>query len=201
MRQTIQADQPAAEKKFMLAFVVVTLIWLVAIGLHRRPPTESASVLWQRYADFAPPIAVIAPAYNEELSFEETTKALLALHYPDFEVLVVNVGSKDATLQVLIDKFGGENAESRRAEMVKQARREFDTLERCLDGSEWIASTEFTVADVLLATVLRQIRNTDLLDPYPRLKTYYQRTQARPAWERTLNTYAERLGVAVADIR
>jgi protein-S-isoprenylcysteine O-methyltransferase Ste14 len=36
LRPTFQADQPAADKKFMLAFVLVTLIWLVAIGLDRR---------------------------------------------------------------------------------------------------------------------------------------------------------------------
>lgn len=36
MRPTFQVDQPAADKKFMLTFVVVTLIWLVAIGLDRR---------------------------------------------------------------------------------------------------------------------------------------------------------------------
>ena len=36
MRPTFQADQPAADKKFMLTFVLVTLIWLVAIGLDRR---------------------------------------------------------------------------------------------------------------------------------------------------------------------
>jgi protein-S-isoprenylcysteine O-methyltransferase Ste14 len=36
MRPTFQADQPAADKKFMLRFVVVALIWLVAIGLDRR---------------------------------------------------------------------------------------------------------------------------------------------------------------------
>ena len=36
LRPTFQADQPAADKKFMLTFVVVALIWLVAIGLDRR---------------------------------------------------------------------------------------------------------------------------------------------------------------------
>ena len=36
MRPTLQADQPAADKKFMLVFVVAALIWLVAIGLDRR---------------------------------------------------------------------------------------------------------------------------------------------------------------------
>jgi glutathione S-transferase len=37
--------------------------------------------------------------------------------------------------------------------------------------------------------------------PYPRLKEFYARALARPAWERTLDLYAERLGVPVADIR
>ena len=36
MRPTFQADQPAADKTFMLVFVVVTLTWLIAIGLDRR---------------------------------------------------------------------------------------------------------------------------------------------------------------------
>jgi glutathione S-transferase len=102
----------------------------------------------------------------------------------------------------LIDKFGGgEGAENRRTEMVKAAGRWLDGLERRLDGHEWIACADFTVADILLASVLREIRKTDLLDPYPRLKAYYARALARPAWERTLNSYSERLGVTVADIR
>jgi glutathione S-transferase len=101
----------------------------------------------------------------------------------------------------LIDKFGGENTENRRAEMVEQAGRWLDGLERRLYGREWIACADFTVADILLASVLRGIRKTDLIDPYPRLKAYYERAQARPAWERTLKSYSERLGVTVADIR
>jgi protein-S-isoprenylcysteine O-methyltransferase Ste14 len=36
MRMTMQPDQPAADKMFMLAFGVVALAWLVAIGLDRR---------------------------------------------------------------------------------------------------------------------------------------------------------------------
>lgn len=101
---------------------------------------------------------------------------------------------------LLIDKFGGENSERRRAEMVKQAGRWLSGLERHMDGREWVAGEEFTVADILLASVLRGIRKTDLMEPYPLLKSYYARALARPAWQRTLNAYAERLGVAVADI-
>ncbi|WP_371360782.1 hypothetical protein [Afipia sp. GAS231] len=36
MRPTFQAGQPAADKTFMLIFVVVALAWLIAIGLDRR---------------------------------------------------------------------------------------------------------------------------------------------------------------------
>ena len=36
MRPTFQAEQPAADKKFMLAFVAATVAWLVAMGLDRR---------------------------------------------------------------------------------------------------------------------------------------------------------------------
>jgi glutathione S-transferase len=70
-----------------------------------------------------------------------------------------------------------------------------------LDGREWIACEAFTVADILLATVLREVRHTDLIEPYPRLKAYYARALARPAWQRTLSLCAERQGVTVADIR
>ena len=47
---------------------------------------------------------------------------------------------------------------------------------------------------------MRQVRSTDLLDPYLRLKTYYARALARPAWQRTLSLCAERQGATVADI-
>jgi glutathione S-transferase len=100
----------------------------------------------------------------------------------------------------LIDKFGGEGVEVRRADMVKEAGRWLAGLESRLDGREWVACADFTVADILLATVLREIRTTDLMDSYPRLKAYYARAFARPKWKRTLNLYSDRLGVAVADI-
>jgi protein-S-isoprenylcysteine O-methyltransferase Ste14 len=47
MRPTFQADQPAADKKFMLTFVLVTLIWLVAIGLDRRAQASDVPLALQ----------------------------------------------------------------------------------------------------------------------------------------------------------
>jgi len=53
----------------------------------------------------------------------------------------------------------------------------------------------------MMAGVLRNIRKTDLMDPFPKLKAYFERCPARPAWQRTLELYAERFGVKVDAIR
>jgi protein-S-isoprenylcysteine O-methyltransferase Ste14 len=47
MRPTFQADQPAADKKFMLIFYLVMLVWLVAIGLDRREQASNIPLLLQ----------------------------------------------------------------------------------------------------------------------------------------------------------
>ncbi|MCH8557037.1 MAG: glycosyltransferase [Balneolia bacterium] len=51
------------------------------------------------------PVSIIAPAYNEEESVINSVNSLLNLKYANFEVIVVNDGSKDETLQRLIDYF------------------------------------------------------------------------------------------------
>jgi len=52
-----------------------------------------------------PPITLIAPAFNEEATCVEATRSLLTLRYPEYEILVVNDGSRDATLERLREAF------------------------------------------------------------------------------------------------
>jgi glutathione S-transferase len=102
----------------------------------------------------------------------------------------------------LIEIFdSGKAADKLKAEVRKLAGRWLAGVERRLEGREWIACADFTVADIIMASVLRGIRKTDLMEPYPQIKAYYQRAHGRPAWQRTLGLYAERLGVSVDDIR
>ncbi len=54
---------------------------------------------------FAPLITVIAPAFNESLTIVENIKALLGLYYPSYEIVIINDGSKDNTLQKTIEAF------------------------------------------------------------------------------------------------
>lgn len=53
-----------------------------------------------------PSISIIAPAYNEEASIIENIRSLLSLEYPKVEVIIVNDGSKDNSLQKVIDYYG-----------------------------------------------------------------------------------------------
>lgn len=73
--------------------------------LRRRLVEPRSSTLYGRVAEVAMPISLLAPAFNEEPTIAESIRSLLSLHYPNFEVIVVNDGSKDNTLQVLIDAF------------------------------------------------------------------------------------------------
>ncbi len=51
------------------------------------------------------PVSILAPAYNEETSIVDSVEALLQIQFPDFEIIVINDGSTDQTLQKLIDNF------------------------------------------------------------------------------------------------
>lgn len=55
--------------------------------------------------DFAPSVSLIAPAYNESLTIVENVKSLLSLHYNNAEIIIVNDGSSDNTLELLIDVY------------------------------------------------------------------------------------------------
>ncbi|HWQ87038.1 glutathione S-transferase family protein [Brevundimonas sp.] len=87
-----------------------------------------------------------------------------------------------------------------RAFLTGWTHRVLDGVNRQLEGRDWIAADDFTIADLLLASVLRQLRHTDLMDGYANVKAFYARAMARPAWKRTLDLYAERLGADRAAI-
>ena len=114
------------------------------------------------------------------------------------------VGTVEPTLTCLdvIEIFDSDKSAYKvGAEVRKLAGRWLGGVERRLDGREWIACADFTVADIMMAGVLRTIRKTDLMDQFPKVKAYYERCRARPAWERNIVLYAERMDLSVEDIR
>jgi cellulose synthase/poly-beta-1,6-N-acetylglucosamine synthase-like glycosyltransferase len=55
---------------------------------------------------FTFPISVLVPAYNEEATVVEAVRSVLSLDYPQHEVIVINDGSTDGTLDRLTREFG-----------------------------------------------------------------------------------------------
>jgi cellulose synthase/poly-beta-1,6-N-acetylglucosamine synthase-like glycosyltransferase len=100
----------------LVAICVATVIMRNGVGVvqlalalwasrREAQPTMDIFDLWQRTEGRAPRISVIAPAFNEELSIAQSIQSLLALQYPDLEVIVVNDGSKDRTMAILHETF------------------------------------------------------------------------------------------------
>jgi cellulose synthase/poly-beta-1,6-N-acetylglucosamine synthase-like glycosyltransferase len=85
-------------------YLLMTILSFFAI---RRYMNESRLVKHQRlfHSSFYKPITVVAPAYNEESTIVESVKSMLQLNYPEFEIIVVNDGSSDRTLEILKEGY------------------------------------------------------------------------------------------------
>jgi biofilm PGA synthesis N-glycosyltransferase PgaC len=61
-----------------------------------------------RLSELTIPVSIIAPVYNEEPVVGSAARSFLAVDYPEFEVVIVNDGSTDGTLEALVQEFGLE---------------------------------------------------------------------------------------------
>jgi cellulose synthase/poly-beta-1,6-N-acetylglucosamine synthase-like glycosyltransferase len=86
---------------FYIFFIVLSLVGL----LRHRELNRFVSFKEIFRLPLVKPISIIAPAYNEEKTIVESVRALLSLEYPAFEVIVVNDGSTDRTLETLRHSF------------------------------------------------------------------------------------------------
>ena len=79
------------------SYLVCSVLAFFRLRQHRhRWTTRELEAVVQSPA--TPGVSVIAPAYNEQTTIVESMRSLLLLNYPQFEVVVVNDGSKDETL-------------------------------------------------------------------------------------------------------
>ncbi len=90
---------------------VLTAAFLGLLGLSlleqrsRRREDEAEDFEALAASRFTIPVSVICPAYNEEPVIEHVIRSVLAFDYPEFEVIVVNDGSRDGTIDVLQRAF------------------------------------------------------------------------------------------------
>ena len=87
-----------------LVYLVFTAIAWRSLARHLRARGHAAAVVVFA-SPVTPPVSVRVPAYDEEPTIVESVHSLLALRYPEHEVIVVNDGSRDGTLERLQDAF------------------------------------------------------------------------------------------------
>lgn len=104
---------------FVERAVWISAVWIVTVAFLQFCILVSAGVelrrirqrdrhqVWRRVlgSPMAPRISVLVPAFNEEITVCDTVQGLLALSYPNLEIVVINDGSPDGTVDVLAERF------------------------------------------------------------------------------------------------
>ncbi len=93
-------------------YSVVLLLSYVLIGLYSIGETQK-HLRKNAFTDFrvlaasvhAPTVSILAPAYNEGLNIVENVRSLLSIYYTNLEVIIINDGSKDDSLDKLIEAY------------------------------------------------------------------------------------------------
>ena len=137
-----------------IAYLVLALISGITLIKYKRK---------NRYTDygviftspFAPAVSIIAPAFNESMSIIQNIRGLLALHYNNFEVIIVNDGSKDNSLEIVIEEYKMEKVDfAVNAQLkTKEIRGIYRSTERCFSNLTLIDKFNGGKADSLNAGI------------------------------------------------
>lgn len=96
---------------FYTISAMVMLLYLTVMSLRAQRniriniPDDDTLRYILKGSPLTPAVSIIAPAYNEEVTIIDNVKSMLLVYYPRFDVIVVNDGSTDKTLELLIDEF------------------------------------------------------------------------------------------------
>jgi len=111
MMETLTVIFQAVSGIILFYFFIINFFYFLFISLsftgtnHYRNKMKYLSLKDIFHAPNVKPISIIAPVYNEEHSVVDSVNSLLSLEYPLYEVIVVNDGSTDESLQNLIEAF------------------------------------------------------------------------------------------------
>jgi len=113
---------------FLVGDLLMTgrLLFVGAFAIYDRVRSRPA---WgEQEAFYKPAVALLIPAYNEEKVIKRTVRAALASNYHNMRVIVIDDGSKDATLQVVRESFEDEQASGRLIVLTKPNSGKADAL-------------------------------------------------------------------------
>jgi len=91
----------------VIVIVFYTVILLISMIQLRKGYQLDRDQAYEDYMDeiYTKPVSIIVPAFNEEAGIIQSVRSLLSINYPTYEVIVVNDGSTDRTLEIMIDHY------------------------------------------------------------------------------------------------
>jgi glutathione S-transferase len=101
--------------------------------------------------------------------------ALNSVEPPILPLLLINIFNK-----------GEPWTDEARSKFLERIESRLKCLSDALGGKEWLEE-EFTIGDLMMVSVLRQLRATGILDKFPNLAAFVARGKARPAFQRALS--------------
>ena len=96
---------------FILGYFILLNVSYLALNLlsifalQRNNQEKLLEGLPQVFTGLEPGISLLVPAYNEEATIIASVRSMFQLTYSDFEIVVINDGSRDNTLEVLKREF------------------------------------------------------------------------------------------------
>ena len=144
------------------------------------------------------------PAYRDrDVQLFESGAILIHLGMRDEQLLPVETGPRMRAVAwliaalnsvepaffelIAIDIFNRGEAwtKERRPQVIERIEGRLGHLSEALGDREWLEG-RFTIGDLILVAVLRQLRHTNLVANHPNLAAYVERGEARPAFQRAL---------------
>jgi cellulose synthase/poly-beta-1,6-N-acetylglucosamine synthase-like glycosyltransferase len=91
----------------VIVIVFYTIVLVISMIQLRREYRLKRDRIYEEYMSeiYTKPVSIIVPAYNEEAGIIQSVRSLLSISYPEYEILVVNDGSRDGTLEKMIGHY------------------------------------------------------------------------------------------------
>lgn len=98
----------------LLLSVIYIIQMFISFARVRRNYMRQYSDDFERYEESENllPITLIIPAYNEQENIVQNIRSLMTIHYPEYEIIVVNDGSTDRTQEFVLEAFEMNKIES-----------------------------------------------------------------------------------------
>lgn len=104
---------------FTISYLVVvnasylSITWIAIRQLRQQVAEDTYEPIGSLNGNrFLPGVAIVVPAYNEAPVIVETIRSLVALEYPNKEIIIVNDGSTDGTCDRIIERFDMERTDA-----------------------------------------------------------------------------------------